>query len=182
MRDSAEQADKDGDAQALKCTLMAILHHLMSIDAFIGGKRSKEQLTAAYLGIDHEMTVAGLSYGKDTAVNIQASFNTDPETVNTSLFDQIQQLLHQRYIVIKLPEDLPEDIRGQQLLVEVPITFMLDQPALIGFLGLGELLCTHNNTSGTPSHSSTPCDSSLWLHPVWAAALTHIHTHAHKDS
>jgi hypothetical protein len=54
------------------------------------------------------------------------------------MFRQIEQVVKAGAVTLELPEGLPQDLVGKRLYLRMPFTFMLDQPALLAFLGLSK--------------------------------------------
>jgi hypothetical protein len=61
-----------------------------------------------------------------------------------ALFKQIGGLVQQQALELQLPDDEAYGLlRGRKLHLRIPLTFMLDQPALLAFLGLSRCLPGH---------------------------------------
>lgn len=158
------------EARSAGCDFELLLGYVLSVDALNILKRRKDKATAAYLGCDADMKLVGLAWGPDTSTNIVASFCTDPVSAplqpagspasaqddlaaapvdppaynpgwRKALFKQIEDLVQQQALELQLPDDEAYGLlRGQKLHLRIPLTFMLDQPALLAFLGLSR--CT----------------------------------------
>lgn len=107
--------------------------------------RTQDKALACYVGPDGKMAVLGLAVGSADRDNVMASFGTPSQgftgsqgmTGYKSLFDQLQSLVDNPVLVV----ELPSTSRPQSL--KLLVRFMLNQPALLNWLGLGETLLIH---------------------------------------
>lgn len=138
-------------AAVLGCDLQGELGLLCGVDAFNALSRRKEKAVGAYIGPigDGKMIVVGLGHGGDDPANVKASFGTPTQAFKDSggcdgydsLFGQLQELVDNPVMVVDLPGDVDEPFQNRRIFTALKLCFMFDQPALIGFLGLGKGIC-----------------------------------------
>jgi hypothetical protein len=125
------------EATAAGCSLCINWHLIVALDAFKAAKRSKEKACGLYAGPGGRMAVLGLSTGGDDYANVVRAMCLAP-AAGSSVFQQLQAIVDRPVLIVQLPGHLPNFIKEQQLYVKLALTYMLDQPAMLVFLGLGE--------------------------------------------